>query len=133
MADPSRLSLTAREHLTPSLRTKWTSLRLERRELLRLLSRFALTAPQAERFYVAEKRDDALSDVDILANPYRLFEVDRLQPDGVELSIIDQGCFPDDTVAAAHPLKRCLTPHAWFGSVCLGRRGNLAGEDSTCG
>jgi ATP-dependent exoDNAse (exonuclease V) alpha subunit len=106
MADPTRLSLTAREHLTPSLRTKWTSLRPERRDLLRLLSRFALTAPQAERFYVAEERDEALSDMDILANPYRLFEVDRVQPDGVELSIIDRGCFPDDTVAAAHPLPR---------------------------
>ncbi|GAA0913366.1 AAA family ATPase [Virgisporangium aurantiacum] len=104
MADPATLSLTAGSHLTPSVRDKWRALRPERRELLILLSRFALTSDQAERFFVTEERDPALTDADILANPYRLFEVDRVRPDAVEFTIIDRGCFPDADVAAAHPM-----------------------------
>ncbi|GGM27805.1 AAA family ATPase [Dactylosporangium sucinum] len=106
MADPSSLSLTAQEHLSPSLRTTWGALRPERRQLLQLLSRFAITAEQAERFFVAEERDPALTDIDIIANPYRLFEVDRVRPDAVAFAVIDRGCFPDEKVAAAHPVPQ---------------------------
>lgn len=109
MADPATLSLAAGSHLTPSVRDKWRALRAERRDLLILLSRFALTAEQAERFFVAEMRDPALTDADIIANPYRLFEVDRVRPDAVEFTIIDRGCFPDADIAAAHPMPHPST------------------------
>ncbi|MGI5243254.1 AAA family ATPase [Dactylosporangium sp. CA-139066] len=106
MTDPASLSLTAQEHLSPSLRTTWKAQRPERRQLLQLLSRFAITAEQAKRFYVAEERDPALTDADIIANPYRLFEIDRVQPDAVAFTVIDRGCFPDDKTAATHPVPR---------------------------
>lgn len=105
MSDPQRFSITAVEHLTPSVRTKWKSLRSERRELLELLSRFSLSRDQAERFFVVERRDPALTDHDIITNPYILFEADRGQPDAIPLSIIDRGCFPDAAVATAHPMR----------------------------
>lgn len=104
MADPDAFSLTAREHLTPSIRAKWQGLPRRRRELLELLSRFALTRVQAESFYLTEDRDPVLSDEGILGNPYLLFEADRVHRDGVPFTVIDRGCFPDAAVASAHPL-----------------------------
>ncbi|MCM0673874.1 ATP-dependent RecD-like DNA helicase [Micromonospora phytophila] len=106
MADPDRLGLTAKTHLTPSLRVTWKALRPERRQLLQLLSRFSLTKDQAERFFVVERRDPALHDDDIIANPYRLYEADRDQPEGVPLAVIDRGCFPDAALASAFPLAK---------------------------
>ncbi|MEU0078802.1 ATP-dependent RecD-like DNA helicase [Micromonospora tulbaghiae] len=104
MADPDRLGIAAKTHLTPPVRATWRALKPERRKLLELLSRFSLTREQAERFFVVEERDPALSDEQIIANPYRLFEADRDQPDAVPFGIIDRGCFPDASVAAEHPL-----------------------------
>ncbi|GLY21613.1 AAA family ATPase [Micromonospora sp. NBRC 101691] len=106
MADPGRLGITAERHLTPSLRAVWKALKPERRELLHLLSRFSLTREQAERFFVVEQRDPALTDAGIIANPYRLYEADRDQPYAVPFAIIDRGCFPDEAVAAVFPLPR---------------------------
>ncbi|MEU4772683.1 ATP-dependent RecD-like DNA helicase [Micromonospora sp. NPDC023644] len=107
MTDPNRLGVTAKTHLTPSLRATWKALKPERRRLLQLLSRFSLTRDQAERFFLLEKRDSALGDDDqIIANPYRLYEADRDQPEGVPLSIIDRGCFPDARIASTFPLPR---------------------------
>ncbi|MEV5693052.1 AAA family ATPase [Micromonospora globbae] len=109
MADPDRLGIAAKTHLTPTVRATWNALRPERRKLLELLSRFSLTREQAARFFVVEERDPALTDGQIIANPYRLFEADRDQPDAVPFAIIDRGCFPDAAVASAHPLP---TPSA---------------------
>ncbi|HZO66591.1 MAG TPA: AAA family ATPase [Kribbellaceae bacterium] len=104
MASPEQFGLTAATYLTPSIRNKWKGLRPERRELLELLSRFSLTREQVEHFFVAEQRDPTLTDHDIIANPYLLFETDRGQPDAVALATIDRGCFPDAALAAAHPM-----------------------------
>ncbi|MFI7492694.1 AAA family ATPase [Micromonospora echinaurantiaca] len=104
MADPDRLGISAKTHLTATVRATWKALKPERRKLLELLSRFSLTREQAERFFVVEERDPALTDEQIITNPYRLFEADRDQPDAVPFAIIDRGCFPDAAVAAEHPL-----------------------------
>ncbi|MGR6320063.1 AAA family ATPase [Micromonospora soli] len=109
MADPDRLGIAAKTHLTPTVRATWKALKPERRKLLELLSRFSLTREQAERFFVVEERDPALTDEQIIANPYRLFEADRDQPDAAPFAIIDRGCFPDAAVASEHPLP---TPSA---------------------
>ncbi|MCX4391271.1 AAA family ATPase [Micromonospora peucetia] len=106
MANPDRLGIAAAAHLTPTLRKTWQALRPERRELLQLLSRFSLTKEQAERFFVVEQRDAALTDADIIADPYLLFEADRGQREAVPFSVIDRGCFPDAKIASAYPLPR---------------------------
>ncbi|MFG2064503.1 ATP-dependent RecD-like DNA helicase [Micromonospora sp. NPDC048871] len=106
MVDPERLGMSASAHLTPSLRKTWQALKPERRELLQLLSRFSLTREQAERFFVVEQRDPALTDEAIIANPYLLFEADRDQQEPVSFSVIDRGCFPDAKIASAYPLSK---------------------------
>jgi hypothetical protein len=106
MADPDRFSLTARDHLTPSIQKKWHGLPAQRRQLLELLSRFSLTTEQASRFYLDDQRDPALTDEAIIANPYLLFEADRGRLDAVALPVIDRGCFPDAAVSLTQPMRK---------------------------
>ncbi|HWG63355.1 MAG TPA: AAA family ATPase [Streptosporangiaceae bacterium] len=85
----------------------WAGLDERRRALLRLLSRFDLTIDQATVFYQPTERDKAglgLTDEDLLANPYRIYERSRLSPDRVGVKTIDHGVFPEDRIRAAHPL-----------------------------
>ena len=66
-----------------TLRKKWARLPVERKALLKLVSRFEITSAQATLAYVKEKRADEgidCTDADILANPYLLFEHRGLQP-----------------------------------------------------
>jgi hypothetical protein len=82
----------------------------QRRSLLRLLSRFALTTEQARRWWNPNERARAVrrpvTDQEILSNPYRVAECDL--GDGrdwpVPIGVIDRGLLPDATVAAACPV-----------------------------
>lgn len=88
----------------------WTSLPDERRALLKLLSRFAFTSAQALRWFDPKERTKGtatkVSDKDILANPYRMSEVDLgdLNDSPVSVGLIDRGLLPDATIAAKHPV-----------------------------
>jgi hypothetical protein len=85
----------------------WASLDARRRALLLLLSRFDLTIDQATRFYQPTERDKAgidISDDELLANPYLIYEHSRLSSDPVGVRIIDHGVLPEDRVKASHPL-----------------------------
>lgn len=86
----------------------WKGLPKERRAYLKLLSRFELTVEQAKLMYDAggrNKKFAASTDAEILANPYRLYELTRQSPDGVKLLTVDRGVFPDDVVRLKHPLE----------------------------
>lgn len=107
MADPTALSDSIGKLLPDGARKGWKGLAKERRALLELLGRCALTETQALRFYDATERRKAgieASDADLLANPYRLFEDDRRSVDPVGFSTVDRGLFPDDVVREAFPL-----------------------------
>ena len=88
----------------------WTALSDERRALLHLLSRFALSPQQARRWFDPRERKKAtrgqVDDATILANPYRIVETDLgdVNEIPVALGILDRGVMPDATVAAAHPV-----------------------------
>jgi ATP-dependent exoDNAse (exonuclease V) alpha subunit len=117
IADPSLLSGNLGRYLTDTVRKMYRALAPERRALLRLLSRFDLSEDQATRFYQETERAKAglrLTDADILANPYRIFEADRTQVDPTPLGIIDRGLFPDAVVLEKHPLER---PSAMDGAL----------------
>lgn len=97
----------AAKRVESMLSRTWAALPDERRALLKLLSRFALTPDQARRLYQRVVREAAGIDVDdsgILANPYLVYETGRLCPDPVAVGTVDRGVFPDDRVRLAHPL-----------------------------
>ena len=62
------------------MRDTWMALPDERRALLKLLSRFALTSEQALRWFDPKERAKGtvakVTDEEILANPYRMSEAD---------------------------------------------------------
>lgn len=86
---------------------KWTRLPAERRALLKLISRFEIARDQATQLYVEEERTEAsidVSDDQILANPYLLYELTRHTADPISVETVDRGVFPDDLVRKKHPL-----------------------------
>ena len=86
----------------------WKGLPAERKSFLRLLSRFELTKDQATALYDEGSRLKQAwvgSDLEILKNPYRIYELSRHDPDGVRLLTVDRGVFPEDTVRLQHPLE----------------------------
>lgn len=93
-----------------AVRETWVNLPAGRRELLQLLSRFALTQAQLDRWFDEAKRSAATSlavgDRQILENPYRMSEVDLGDHDDAPITVgaIDRGVLPDSTLAARHPL-----------------------------
>lgn len=91
-----------------ALGATWKALPSLRREYLKLLSRFELTVEQAQKLYEESARKKAGwggTDHEIIENPYRIFELSRLDPEGVRLLTIDRGVFPDDSIRKLHPLE----------------------------
>lgn len=136
MDDPHELVPGLQRHLGINLRKKWTMLGGERRSLLKLVSRFALTPDQAERWYQPDVRASAgidCSDADILANPYLLYEGDRYSEDPISIRTVDHGAFPAEAVQQSHPLP---TPSAMEDSLDVRRARALMVyqlEDATSG
>ena len=101
--------------LPPELRTDigelssaWLQLPDERRRFLQLLARFELTVDQAKSLYDRDARNKkgwASEDREILENPYRIYEVSRFDWEGISVSTVDRGVFPEQIVRAEHPLN----------------------------
>lgn len=111
--NPALLSSGLGRYLPNTQREIYRALPKPRKALLRLLSRFDITEQQATRFYQETEREKAgiaLTDAQILENPYSLYEADRTQQDPVALGLIDRGLFPDDVVSARHPLDAPAGP-----------------------
>jgi len=93
-----------------AVRATWAKLTPERRALLELLSRFALSPDQAKRWFEPARRNAAttekVSDREILENPYRIAEVDQgiIGDPAVPVGTIDRGLLPDSAVAAKCPV-----------------------------
>jgi len=107
MADPAKLGGPTVQFLTPGLRMGWKRLSTERRGLLQLLSRCAISENQALRFYDTTERAEAglrISDADLLRNPYLLFERDRRSADPIAFGSVDRGLFPHAIVREQFPL-----------------------------
>ncbi|WP_298210237.1 AAA family ATPase [Acidovorax sp.] len=106
---PDSLPSYLRDGIGDTLRKKWEKLPAERRALLMLVARFNLTDAQALRWYQPTEREKAgidLSDAAILANPYMIYEDDRLQVDSVAFEIVDRGVFPPESIRALFPLPK---------------------------
>jgi hypothetical protein len=115
LRDPSSLPADLKRLVSKELTNLWVKMPDERRRLLKLLARFALNNQQAIRYFVQEVRSSAgipYTDVQILENPYVIYEADRFANSGnddewvepVSLMTIDRGVFPSEIVAIKHPL-----------------------------
>jgi len=87
-------------------RKAWTKLSQDKQRLrlLRLLARFPLTSTQARRLFDPATRSEEridLSDADMLANPYTIYELDRGRFDSISFHTVDRGMFPRDAAARA--------------------------------
>lgn len=107
-ADPKKhLPAHLAQGLGKTMREKWTRLPDERRNLLKLLSRFEVTREQATVLYVPPERAKAgieVTDKDILGNPYLLYELTNSTRDPISVWTVDRGVFPDDVIRKKHPL-----------------------------
>ena len=107
-----RLSERAEGYISRTRRDQWIAIREkrpQRRQFLELLARFELSRDQAERLYIVEERElrwPELRDEDILANPYLVYEHDRISKDPISVWTADRGVFPSAVVRDAHPLPQ---------------------------
>lgn len=107
LANPEEFSPDVARHISTVQSKKWARLNPQRKDILRLLSRFALTTEQAQRWY----RDPelrisrGLTDEALLSNPYLLYEEDRSADGPVAFSTIDRGVLPMEPILSQHPLE----------------------------
>lgn len=99
-----------------TVQVTWNDLTEKQKALLALLSRFDLTTEQVKRWFSVNKRPGELKDSDVLANPYRIVELDQgdTQDGPISIGVIDRGMLPDSTVSARHPMptpSRIDTPN----------------------
>lgn len=114
LKNPSTLPEYLRDGIGNTHQQKWEKLPAPRRALLMLLARFNLTNDQALRWYQETEREEAeidLNDADILANPYRIYEEDRLQVDPIAFAVIDRGMFPPEVLRKEFPIPEPSLVH----------------------
>ncbi len=107
MNDPAKLGEPVAKLLTDGLRRGWKRLAGERRALLQLLGRCAISEDKALRFYDTTARAEAgieASDSELLRNPYLLFERDQRAADPIAFGAVDRGLFPDEAVREKLPV-----------------------------
>ena len=105
--DPASIGPEWEGRIGPTMAKKLAGLPDERRALLHLLARFDLSPAQATRFYLPEERDRAgilVDDLDLLQNPYLLYEADRIRQDAIPVTVIDRGSYPPPAVTSSLPI-----------------------------
>ena len=101
---PDTAPTAVKEHVGEGFAQAWRGMTGERKELLKLLSRFSLNADQATRFFIPDKRPVDVADESLIENPYLLYELDRASADSIPVTTIDRGMLPGGAVLKANPL-----------------------------
>lgn len=107
LEDPASLGCEA--WITKTLSRKWAVLPEERRALLQVLSRMEISAEQAVRFYQPTEREKnriAVTDREVLENPYLIYELDRSSLQAIPIGTVDRGLLPDAVVRDVAPLPQ---------------------------
>jgi hypothetical protein len=105
LRDPLALPQHLRTSVGPTTLKKWIGLLPERRQLLMLLSRFEVSDEQALFWFTRESRRKAgivLSDTEILANPYLLYEAGGLF--SIPFGTLDRGLMQSQEMTAIAPV-----------------------------
>lgn len=110
LTEPKKhLSRDIAQGIGATMQAKWQRLPKERRDLLKLISRFEINRDQASVIYVQEERKATgidCSDNAILANPYLLYEMTRLTDSPISVWTVDRGVFPDEIIRKTQPLPK---------------------------
>ena len=106
VADPERFPQGEDLGFGASFREKWSGLPSDRRRLLEVVGRCNLKPDQALRAYQPSMRNFAppTSDIEILSNPYLMFERDEVSAERIGFATVDRGLFPGEAVRDAAPL-----------------------------
>lgn len=104
------LSKTLAEDIDTESRLIWKTLKKERKEFFKLLSRIDISIEQAEVIFENNKRIKHgiyIDDKDFINNPYLLYEKTRLLKDELVISAnkIDRAIFPIESIQKKYPLK----------------------------
>lgn len=109
-ANPEKyLSPTIAAAIPPIISKTWRTLPDNRKSLFKLLSRFALSIEQAQVLYNEDERkknDIECTDLEIIENPYILYEKTRLKNELLYISVkkVDRAVFPIKEVQERYPL-----------------------------
>ncbi|MBO4332529.1 MAG: AAA family ATPase [Paludibacteraceae bacterium] len=102
------LSSKLASQIKPILSNAWNKLGSERKQLFKLLSRFALTVDHAIILYNEEERERSrieFSDKEIIENPYILYEKTRLIGGLMSVQKVDRAIFPIPSIAEKYPME----------------------------
>ena len=103
------LDSTLSKTITPIIQDTWKRLPAQRKTLFRLLSRFSLTIEQANILFNENEREKQgifCYDLDIIENPYIIYELTRLKQDSYYISVkkVDRAVFPVVSIQEKYPL-----------------------------
>ncbi|WP_100906296.1 AAA family ATPase [Methanobacterium subterraneum] len=104
---PSHLPQKIASQIGRNHQKAWEKIKKERKDLLKLISRFELSPEQAEIIYDSDKRAELgleFSDIDILKNPYLIYELTRHLDEKVSFQSVDHGIFTDHNIQSMFPL-----------------------------
>lgn len=116
-ANPSILPGPLRNQLSPMLRGKYELVKMKKPErfaLLKLLSRFEISAEQMRSLYDEQCREEqgiGQDDADFLRDPYLIFHETRRLADPVSVWTVDQGMHPTGPAGVHHPVPEPSKPN----------------------
>jgi ATP-dependent exoDNAse (exonuclease V) alpha subunit len=104
------LSLELASKISPIVQKTWKGLSEERKTLFKLLSRFSLSIEQAYVLFNQNERQKfgiLCTDIEIIENPYIIYEQTRLKSDNLYISVkkVDRAIFPVQSIREKYPLS----------------------------
>lgn len=106
--NPSRyLDKELEKNITKTLKETWKLMKIERKQYLKLLSRFDINIEQSNMLIDSANRQKEginCSDLDIIKNPYEIFELSRDTQYPISVGTIDRGVFPVEFINNKFPL-----------------------------
>lgn len=109
-ANPSNyLDKDLQKSISTTLRETWKSIKKERKQYLRLLSRFNINLEQSDMLIDNTNRNKnniVCTDLEIIKNPYLIYELSRNTAYPVSIGTIDRGVYPPEIINNKYPLKK---------------------------
>lgn len=111
-SDRSSIPKPLTRSINASIVALWVNMKPGRRAFLELLSRMELTADQVEMLSTSRNRQAkkiALTEEQMVDNPYLIYEATRLISDRISLGVVDRGVFPVVAMREKFPVSEPST------------------------